>query len=77
LTINNKIISNTEVKITRDKDGKILYPETNGWLKLKGPTTSIGIWNDIGFMKDTVDEDGWLNTKKIAKISNEGVLEIF
>jgi len=76
LTINNKLISNTEAKIIRHKDGKILYPDTHGYLKIKGPTVSTGVWNDIGFMKDSIDEDGWLDTKKLALISKEGVLDI-
>jgi acyl-CoA synthetase (AMP-forming)/AMP-acid ligase II len=81
ITIKDKILPNTEVnynltfkcKIVREKDGKILYPNTNGFLKIKGPSIACGVWNDIGFMKDNIDEDGWLHTGRMGNISNDNL----
>jgi len=76
ITVNDKIIPNTECKIVREKDGKILYPETHGYLKVRGPTVSTQIYNDIGIMNNKIDEDGWLSTEKIASILSNGILKI-
>lgn len=76
LQVNQKLALNTELKIIRPKDGKILETETNGWLKVKGPTVAKGLWNDIGLMNDKMDEDGFLLTSKMAMIDGQGKLII-
>jgi acyl-CoA synthetase (AMP-forming)/AMP-acid ligase II len=68
---NGKIVPGLEVKITR-KDGKIVHRNTIGDVKLRGSTVAVGTWNDIGFMKDKVDEDGWLNAEWKAQLNSEG-----
>jgi len=76
LQVGSRVIHNTELKIIRPKDGKILEKETNGWLKVKGPTVAKGYWNDIGLMNDKVDEDGFLLTNKLGMIDAGGKLVI-
>jgi fatty-acyl-CoA synthase len=76
LQVNSQMAYNTELKIIRPKDGKILEKDTNGWLKVKGPTVAKGYWNDIGCMNDKIDEDGFLLTNKMGMIDSTGKLII-
>lgn len=73
LTVNDKLTPNTEVKITRD-DGKIVHRDTIGVLKVRSPLAVKGTWTDLGFVPSERDEDGWLNTRKLAKLNAEGRL---
>jgi fatty-acyl-CoA synthase len=68
LTIDGKLISGVEVKVTRDSDDRIVHKDTYGDLRVRGPTVSTKIWNDIGLMNADVDEEGWVRTGRIAKI---------
>lgn len=76
LQVGSQMAYNTELKIIRPKDGKILEKDTNGWLKVKGPTVAKGYWNDIGLMNDKIDEDGFLLTNKMGMIDSNGKLII-
>lgn len=76
IQIDDKILPNTEMKIIRPKDGRILEREVNGYLKVKGPSVAKGVWMDIGFMNDKIDEDGFLLTNKVALIDKQDRLII-
>lgn len=76
LQVDQNVAFNTELKVIRPKDGKIVEKETNGWLKVKGPTVAKGFWNDIGLMNDKMDEDGFLLTSKLAMVDAQGKLII-
>jgi fatty-acyl-CoA synthase len=76
LTVNDKVAPNTEVKITRQQDGKIVHRDTVGDIKVKGPIVAKGWWNDVGLMQPKLDEDGWFSTGKVGKINAEGKLSL-
>jgi len=71
-TIDGEVVANTEIKITRPQDSKVVHHDTFGDLKVKGDLVAKGVWNDIGLMNQDIDEEGWLSTGKIAKISKDG-----
>lgn len=75
LQYNGKTCPGTEIKIVQ-KDGKIVPRGTAGFLRLRGPSISTGIYNEIGFLSDKVDEDGWLETPHIATLDEKGVLTV-
>lgn len=108
MLIDNQISNNTEFKIARAHDGKIVHRDTYGDLKIRGygllaeqlnkiacvcdmltldffclpaapmcrPTVARGWWNDIGLMNPDIDEDGWFNTGRVAKIDANGNLDM-
>lgn len=76
LMVNDKIAPNTELKITRKQDGKVVHRETPGDLKVRGPLVAKGIWSDAGLVNAMVDEDGWLTTGKMATLGVEGQLNL-
>jgi acyl-CoA synthetase (AMP-forming)/AMP-acid ligase II len=60
LTINGKLVDNTEIKIV------------DGTLQVKGPLVAKGRWQDIGQVGFETNEDGWVNTKyQKAKIEGD------
>jgi len=59
LTINGKLVDNTEVKIV------------DGSLQVKGSLVARGKWQDIGQVGYETNEDGWVNTK-FQKVKIEG-----
>ncbi len=71
-TIDGEVVANTEVKITRPQDSKVVHHDTFGDLKVKGDLVAKGIWNDIGLMNQDIDEEGWVSTGKVAKITKDG-----
>jgi fatty-acyl-CoA synthase len=75
ITIDGQVVGNNEVKITREADAKIVHRDTFGDLKVRGDFVAKGYWNDIGIMNPDIDEEGWLNTGKVAKISKDGKLQ--
>jgi fatty-acyl-CoA synthase len=74
ITIDGQLVGNNEVKITRQSDSKVVHRDTFGDLKVKGDFVARGYWNDIGIMNPEIDEEGWLNTGKVAKIDKSGKL---
>jgi fatty-acyl-CoA synthase len=72
IAIDGDVVGNVEVKVTRPEDSKIVHRDTFGDLKIRGDLVARGYWNDIGLMNLDIDEDGWLNTGKIAKINKDG-----
>lgn len=40
------------------------------------PAISTGMYNEIGFLSDKIDEDGWLETPHLGTIDEKGVLTI-
>jgi len=59
-------------------DVKIKDPneEGIGELLVKGPTVMLGYYNNEEATKETISEDGWLNTGDLAKIDSEGYIFI-
>ena len=59
-------------------DVKIKEPneEGIGELLVKGPTVMLGYYNNEEATKETISEDGWLNTGDLAKIDSEGYIFI-
>ena len=65
-----KALPNLDVKI---KDAN---EEGIGELLVKGPTVMLGYYQNEEATKETIDEDGWLNTGDLAKIDKDGFIFI-
>lgn len=65
-----KVLPTLEVKI---KDAN---EEGIGELLVKGPTVMLGYYQNEEATKETIDEDGWLNTGDLAKIDKDGFIFI-
>eukprot|EP01027_Heterolobosea_sp_BB2_P009411 GEZU01013877.1.p1 GENE.GEZU01013877.1~~GEZU01013877.1.p1 ORF type:complete len:489 (+),score=152.94 GEZU01013877.1:50-1516(+) len=74
--IDGQIPPNTEVKVVRE-DNKILPIGAYGQLKIKGPHTAAGYWNDIGLMTNELEADGWFGAYKGATIGADGKLTVY
>lgn len=60
-----KVLNNIKVKL--EKDGELL---------VKGPNIMKGYFNNKKLTKTILHEDGWLYTGDLAKIDNEGFIQI-
>jgi acyl-CoA synthetase (AMP-forming)/AMP-acid ligase II len=76
LTIDGQLVPGVEVKVTREKDDRIVHKDTYGDLRVRGNTISKKLWNDIGLMNADVDEEGWVRTGKMGKVDSNGNLTI-
>lgn len=65
-----KALPELEVKI---KDAN---EEGIGELLVKGPTVMLGYYQNEEATKETIDEEGWLNTGDLAKIDKDGFIFI-
>lgn len=65
-----KALPTLEVKI---KDAN---EEGIGELLVKGPTVMLGYYQNEEATKETIDEEGWLNTGDLAKIDKDGFIFI-
>lgn len=75
LFFDGKVLPGTDLKIVRD-DGKIVHHDTAGYVKVRGPLTPLGYWNDIGLMKDDYDSEGWYKIPdRMGKLSKSGKFE--
>ena len=65
-----KALPELEVKIKDPNEEGI------GELLVKGPITMLGYYQNEEATKETIDEDGWLNTGDLAKIDKDGFIFI-
>ncbi len=70
-----KAIPGIEVKIVQPESEKILSPDTEGVLMVKGPVVMLGYLNKPKLTSQVIN-DGWYNTGDIAKIDEEGFITI-
>lgn len=70
-----RVIPATVAGVFHPETGEQLGPDTEGLLRIKGPNVMLGYLN----RQDKTDEvmfDGWYDTGDIAKISEDGFVEI-
>lgn len=65
-----KALPELEVKIKDENEEGI------GELLVKGPTVMLGYYQNEEATKETIDEEGWLNTGDLAKIDKDGFIFI-
>lgn len=65
-----KALPNLDVKIKDPNEEGI------GELLVKGPTTMLGYYENEEATRETIDEEGWLNTGDLAKIDKDGFIFI-
>ena len=63
-----KAFPSLDVKIKNENEEGI------GELLVKGPTVMLGYYQNEEATKETIDEDGWLNTGDLARIDKDGFI---
>jgi|RhiMethySRZTD1v2_1073278.scaffolds.fasta_scaffold08263_13 long-chain acyl-CoA synthetase len=65
----------TDAKIADLETGRTLAPGQEGELAIKGPQVMLGYWNRPDETAQTI-KDGWLHTGDVAKVDDEGYIQI-
>jgi len=67
------LLPNQEQKVIHiDGSGKMLGPNEEGELCIRGPNVMVGYLNNETATKNMIDKDGWLKTGDIVKIDDDG-----
>eukprot|EP00761_Pharyngomonas_kirbyi_P011441 gb/GECH01011466.1/.p1 GENE.gb/GECH01011466.1/~~gb/GECH01011466.1/.p1 ORF type:complete len:492 (+),score=98.72 gb/GECH01011466.1/:1-1476(+) len=74
--INDEWAPNSDIKIVRHRDNKVLPLGETGSLRIKGPHTARGYWNDMGLQTNETDETGFFITGQDAKMDKDGNVTI-
>lgn len=74
--VNDEWAANSEIKIARHRDNKVMPLGETGSLRIKGPHTALGYWNDVGLQTNETDETGFFISGQDATMNREGEVEI-
>ncbi len=69
-----KPLIGTEIKIVNPETKEQLPPFTKGLVMVKGPQVMNGYYKDEKSTKETISEDGWLNTGDLGWVTKENNL---
>ncbi len=69
-----KPLIGTEIKIVNPETREELPPFTKGLVLVKGPQVMNGYYKDEKSTKETISEDGWLNTGDLGWVTKENNL---
>jgi fatty-acyl-CoA synthase/long-chain acyl-CoA synthetase len=67
-----KPVSGVEVRIIDPETGQDVGPDTLGELLLRGYSMMTGYYRDPERTRQTIDEDGWLHTGDLFRLSHDG-----
>ena len=70
-----KVAPGVEVNVV-DHDGKSVPPDDSGEIKVRGPGVFLGYWENEEATKAVLDDDGWLSTRDIGVLSEDGYLAL-
>jgi len=68
-----KPIPGVEVVVV-DHDGNPAPADDSGEVKVRGPNVFLGYWDDEEATKAVLDDDGWLSTRDIGVMTDDGYL---
>lgn len=70
-----KAAPGVEIKVVDDL-GNEVPPHDSGEIKVRGPGVFLGYWEDEEATKAVLDDDGWLSTRDIGVMSEDGYLAL-
>jgi len=71
-----RVHPHVEIQIVNPETGQIVPRGESGELCTRGYSVMLGYWNDASATNEAVDTDGWMHTRDLALMDEDGYLRI-